>query len=252
MQLHLNTSYKVHSLIALLISIWLVGFLILIAPFDVSDLDFSIRLVLMPFYGVITFVGYMALIPFQNKIHQLKGEWTILYEILFLIALNLLVCVMCFQYYRTDFIRGDFSFSKFVLGVYYPIFFVLLSVLIILRWFLFKRTAKTESEKIIISGENKLDTLRIQPNELVAVSSADNYVEIHYLKNGQVEKKLIRSTLKKISTEHPELLQTHRSHLINPIHLTEWKDSKTIILGDLQIPVTKTYKESILASQSRP
>lgn len=252
MQLHLNTSYKVHSIIGLLISVWLVAFLILIAPFDASDLTMRIRIMLMPFYGVITFICYIALIPIQNKVHQLTEKWTFVYELVFLSVFNIIGCLGCFMYYKTDIIRGDFSFREFILGVYYPIFFVLLSILIILRWFLFKQTAKSESDKITISGDNKLDTLRIKPHELVAVSSADNYVEIHYFKNDQIEKKLIRSTLKKISAEHPELLQTHRSHLINPMHLTEWKDSKTVILGDLQIPVTKTYKESILATQNRP
>lgn len=252
MTLHLNKSYKVHILIAALISLWLVGFLILIAPFDVSDLDIAERFVMMPPYGLITFLSYMILIPIQNKVFQKTNQWTLLNEIMFLIAFNIVVCFGSLFYYRTDIIRGDYSLLDFVVGVYYPIFFLLLTILIVLRWFLFKQTAKIESDKITISGENKLDTLRIKEEDLVAVSSADNYVEINYLKNGELAKKLIRSTLKKISVEHPYLLQTHRSHLINPTHLTEWKDSKTIVLGELQIPVTKTYQESILSVQNRP
>lgn len=192
------------------------------------------------------------MIPVQNMIAQKSNQWTLLNEILFLIVFNIIVCFGSLLYYRTEYIRGDYSVVEFIIGVYYPIFFVLLSILIVLRWFLFKQAAKSESDKITISGDNKLDTLRIKAEDLVAVSSADNYVEINYLKNGVLSKKLIRSTLKKIAIEHPDLLQTHRSHLINPIHLTEWKDSKTIILGDLDIPVTKTYKESILSAQSRP
>lgn len=253
MTLHLNSSYKVHILIASLISVWLVSFLILIAPFDVSDLDFEERLVMMPPYGIITFLGYMLLIPLQNMVFHKTNRWTLFNEVIFLIVFNIIVCLGSLLYYRTDYIQGDYSFVEFVLGVYYPIFFVLLSILIVLRWFLFKQTAQSDSDKITISGENKLDTLRIKADDLVAVSSADNYVEIHYLKNGEFTKKLIRTTLKKLSEEHPDLLlQTHRSHLINPTHLTEWKDAKTVVLGNLHIPVTKTYKESILSIQNRP
>ncbi len=252
MTLHLNPSYKVHLLIAFLISIWLVGFLVLIAPFDVSNLDLRRRLFLMPPYGLITFLSYVILIPIQNKLYYKSHQWTLLYEILFLIAYNIIACLACSFYYRTDHISGDYSLVEFVLGVYLPIFFVLLSILIILRWFLFRQTAKTESGKITIIGENKLDTLRINAVDLVAVSSADNYVEINYLKNGELTKKLIRTTLKKIATQLPDLIQTHRSHLINPDHLTEWRDSKTIVLGDLHIPVTKTYKASVLSLQTRP
>lgn len=252
MTLHLNPSYKAHVLIAFLISIWLVAFLIVIAPFDVSDLDIAERLIMMPSYGIITFIGYIVLIPIQNKIFFKTSRWTLQYELLFLMVFNIIVCLGCLLYYRTELISGDYSILEFILGVYYPIFFVLLSILIVLRWFLFKQTAKSESDKIIISGDNRLDTLSIKAEELVAVSSADNYVEINYLKNGELTKKLIRSTLKKISTEHPELIKTHRSHLINPIHITEWKDSKTLVLGDLLIPVTKTYKDSILNAETRP
>lgn len=252
MTLHLNRSYKAHVLIAFLISLWLVGFLVLIAPFDISDLDIMDRLILMPLYGVITFIGYLLLIPTQNAIFNYTNKWTILHEVLFMVTFNIIVSLGCYLYYQTDYVRGDYSFGEFVLGIYYPIFFVLLSILIVLRWFLFRQTAKSESDKIIIKGDNKLDTLSIHAQDLVAVSSADNYVEINYLKNGELSKKLIRSTLKKISVEHPELLQTHRSHLINPIHITEWKDSKTLVLRDLHIPVTKTYKDSILDAQTRP
>jgi uncharacterized membrane protein YhdT len=252
MTLHLNPSYKVHILVAFLISVWLVGFLILIAPFDVSELDLRRRLFLMPPYGLITFLGYMVLIPIQNKLYYKSHQWTLLYEVLFLIAYNIIVCVACLSYYQTDNIRGNYSLPEFILGIYTPIFFVLLSILIILRWFLFKQTAKTESNKITIFGDNKLDTLRIREEDLVAVSSADNYVEISYLKNDELAKKLIRTTLKKISTELPNLVQTHRSHLINPSHFSEWKDSKTIVVGQLNIPVTKTYKETILSLQTRP
>jgi len=252
MTLHINRSFKAHVLIAFLISLWLVGFLVLIAPFDISDLDIMVRLILMPFYGVITFLGYLLLIPIQNAFFNQTNKWTILHEVVFIVLFNVIVCLGCYWYYQTDYIRGDYTFREFVMGIYYPIFFVLLSILIVLRWFLFRQTAKSESDKIMIKGDNKLDTLSIELKELVAVSSADNYVEINYLKNGELTKKLIRSTLKKMSVEHPELLQTHRSHLINPNHITEWKDSKTLILGDLIIPVTKTYKDSILDAQTRP
>lgn len=57
MVLQLNRSYKVHFLIATAISIWLVSFLILIAPFDISDLDIEERFLMMHPYGIITFLG---------------------------------------------------------------------------------------------------------------------------------------------------------------------------------------------------
>ncbi len=82
--MRLNTSYKYHFFASLLISFWLVVFLVFIAPFDVSDLSFSIRLMLMPGYGIISFATYMFLLPLQNWVFYKKKKWTVFYEILFI------------------------------------------------------------------------------------------------------------------------------------------------------------------------
>lgn len=252
MTLTLYKSWKVHIIIAVLISVWLVAFLVLIAPFDASDLSFSIRLWLMPFYGVISFLGYLVLFPFQNYLLGLNGKWSLGSEVLFLICYNIIVCAGSYAYYVSDIINGDYPFNKFVIGVFVPIFFVLLSIIIFLRWFLFKEKAAPTDNKIFIKGENKLDSLYIDQSDLVSISAADNYIEVSYIHSDALHKKLIRTTLKTIAQNIPKLVQTHRSHLINPSHFVEWKDSKTIIVHELEIPVTKTYKESVMELQNRP
>lgn len=206
----------------------------------------------MPFYGVITFIGYTILVPLQNLWFNRQQTWSFISEGVFLFSYLILVLIGCYLYYISDIINGDYSFTKYVLGVYFPISFILLPVLIVLRWFFFKKNPTILTEKIRLLGENKLDSLFISIAELVAVSSADNYVEVSYLIDGALQKKLLRNTLKNISTQVPALRQTHRSHLINPQHLVEWKDSKTILVNQLEIPVTKTYKDSILELQIRP
>ncbi len=62
----LNISYKYHTIIALVISLWLVLFLVLIAPFYIAEPKFSVRLEILPIYGIVSFVVYMSLIPIQN------------------------------------------------------------------------------------------------------------------------------------------------------------------------------------------
>ncbi len=259
MKFQINPSPKIHLLIAALISIWLVLFLILIAPFDVSDLTLDERLVMMPMYGVISFLSYIILIPGQNWVLQNKERWNGSYETTFILIFNLLVGAGSFVYYKTDLINGSFGLKTFIFEVYYPIFFVLLSILIVLRWFLFKAKSLAaivenvpERKKIILNGDNKLDTLQIFWEDLVSVSSADNYVEVSYLNNNLLQKKLLRSTLKKIEQQHPNLLKVHRSHLINPAHFVEWKDNSTIIVHQIAIPVSKTYQASLLSLKSRP
>ncbi len=245
--LPLYTSYKFHSIIATIISIWLVVFLVLIAPFDASDLSFMIRLQILPFYGVISFIGYMLLVPFQNWVFKRMNRWTIIFEVLFIFVFNILVLLGSFWYYKTEIINGIYSFSKFSIEVYTPICFILLSILIFSRWFLNRKAPTKPTSKITLTGDNKLDILKIKQSDLICISNSQNYVEIFYLENAQLRSKLIRSSLKKIQTDFEFLIQIHRSHLINPEHFKSWKDSTTILLTQIELPVSKNYKERVLA-----
>ncbi|MEM6803950.1 MAG: LytTR family DNA-binding domain-containing protein, partial [Bacteroidota bacterium] len=77
------------------------------------------------------------------------------------------------------------------------------------------------------------------------ISNAQNYVEIFYLEANELKTKLIRSSLKKILADADFLIQIHRSHLINPTHFKSWKDSQTIYLGQIELPVSKSYKDKL-------
>lgn len=244
--LPLHTSYKYHIAIATIISVWLVIFLVIIAPFDDSDLSFMIRLQILPFYGVISFIGYMLVVPIQNWVFTKMNRWTILSEIIFIGVFNVLVLLGSFLYYKTEIINGLYSFSKFSLEVYTPICFILLSILIFARWFLNRKASTKPISKITITGDNKLDILQIYVSDLISVSSADNYIEVNYLKGNLLQKKLLRNTLKNIQAEIPSLLKVHRSHLINPTHFKEWKTPSLVGLTHVEIPVSKKYKQVVL------
>jgi len=245
--LKLNTSYRHHIIVAALIGIWLVLFLVLIAPFDTSDLSFSIRLTILPPYGIIAFVGYLVLIPLQNWIYKLKDSWNISSEITFIVLYNIVVCIGSYSYYKTEIINGTYGFAKFALQVYYPIFFIILPFLLFLRWWLNKKSTVQHQDLIRITGENKLDLLQINPSDLICISSADNYVELFYLNKGELTKKLLRITLKNIHPQVPNLLKVHRSHLINPLHFKDWKNANTLNLSHLEVPVSKNYKKEVLS-----
>lgn len=170
-----------------------------------------------------------------------------LLEIAFIAVFNVLTFFGSYLYYKSSIINGDYSFIKFALGVYTPILIILLFILVLARWFLNTKVANAQGSRIILTGENKRDFLQIHLENLVAVSSADNYVEIHYLKESTIQKKLLRNTLKNILDQEPKLLKVHRSHLINPYHFKEWKNASTVIVHEVEIPISKNYKQAILA-----
>ncbi|MDT7833001.1 LytTR family DNA-binding domain-containing protein [Flavobacteriaceae bacterium S356] len=243
----LNTSYKFQFLIALAISLWLVVFLILIAPFDVAELPFWIRVEILPLYGLISFISYSLLIPIQHWVYKTIGKWNLLLEVSFILVFNTLTFIGSYMYYKSSIINGEYSFAKFALEVYTPILIILLFILVLARWFVNTKMPNKEHPKIILTGENKRDFLQIQLEHLVAVSSADNYVEIHYIKENAIKKKLLRNTLKNIQNQEPSLQKVHRSHLINLFHFKEWKNTNTILVHEIEIPVSKNYRQAILA-----
>ncbi|WP_171037022.1 LytTR family DNA-binding domain-containing protein [Maribacter algarum] len=244
----LNTSYKHHLLVALIIAVWLVLFLVLIAPFDIAEVPFSVRLEIMPLYGLISFISYMMLIPIQNFIFKKLGKWTLFLEIVVIVLFNVIVLMGSYTYYKSGIINGEFPFTKFTFEVYYPIFLIILPILLFTRWFLSKKAVEQNSDKIILTGENKLDVLQIHLSDLVCISSADNYVEIAYLIKNELHKKLLRITLKNVHPQVPSLLKTHRSYLINPLHFKDWKNSSLIRLTQLEVPVSKNYKKDVFES----
>jgi len=79
-----------------------------------------------------------------------------------------------------------------------------------------------EDEEIIILSENKSDKLILKYKNIIAIKSADNYIEIYYLENDVVEKKLIRNTLKNIEHQlinHRNFIRCHRTTIINTIYI---------------------------------
>jgi hypothetical protein len=251
-KIQLNTSYKYHLITGLVIGFWLSAFLVLIAPFDAAELSFSIRLQILPLYGLISFISYILIIPLQNLIFEKTKKWNFISETLFIIIYNTISFLGSYAYYKSSIINGNYSFTKFTFEVYLPIFVILLTILIFARWFLNNRIPNNRIEKIILTGENKLDILQINPSDLICISSADNYVEVSYLKKGTLQKKLLRSTLKNISNQELGLLKVHRSHLINPSHFKEWKNSNTLILTETEVPISKNYKQALIEANHSP
>lgn len=212
----------------------------------------DIRVRILPPYGLISIIGYLILIPIQNWIFRKTETWNAILESAFLLIFNVLAWIGSFWYYKTDIINGLYSFTKFTLEVYYPIFFIMLPIMIFARWYLNKKLPDPESDKIVLSGENKLDVLQIKQSDLICISSADNYVEVTYLTKNGVNRKLLRNTLKNIHAQEPELVKVHRSHVINPDHFKEWKDSNTILLTEIELPVSKSYKQNLVSLDHSP
>ncbi len=106
-----------------------------------------------------------------------------------------------------------------------------------------------EDEKLDIYSDNKTDKLSLKYRNLVLIKSADNYIEIYFLENDQVEKKLLRNTLKNIEEElahRKSFIRCHRTSIINVFYIDKLVKSysgyslKMSCFED-EIPVSRKY-----------
>ncbi len=102
---------------------------------------------------------------------------------------------------------------------------------------------------IELNSENESDNLRLLLSEVVFIKSADNYVEVGFLDEGEFKKKMIRNTLKNIEKQLKEFnnfVRTHRSSIVNIQYISKLnKNFNTywITLDETKetIPVSRQY-----------
>ena len=108
-------------------------------------------------------------------------------------------------------------------------------------------------ESITLTSTTSEGNLQIMLSDLLAIQSADNYVEVYYLKAGQLKKHILRNTLKQIENDlegHQVIMRTHKSYLAN---LKQVKNivgnaqGYKLIIPDLpfQVPVSRALNSSI-------
>ena len=245
MEITLNNNLKPHAFLALVVSFWLVIFLVFISPFDVSDLPFMIRIILMPMYGVIFFLSYMLGFGVQFLWYSRNKRWTLVNEAVVLVLIYLTTFFLSWLYYKTDWINGTYDFYTFGISVFLPIGLILSIGFLFGRYYINKSASRVKSNKITLFGNNKKEILKIEPNQIIGVSGAQNYVDLHILEGGQVKKVVFRNTLKAVHAQCQGLIKVHRSFLVNPIHFTRWIDNQNANFNGLHVPISKKYKEDL-------
>jgi hypothetical protein len=241
----LNPSIKHHLLIGIFISIWLFIFAFFIRPFDDGTISFKMWLLISVGFSLIAFLCYGILAIIQKSMYQKVSKWNVGFEIVSLIFFHLLFSISTYIYYKSPILNGGYDFFEFLRIIILKSALISTPIIVLARIYSVK-LIPTKDENIIIRGENRLDILKIRKRDLVCVSNSQNYIEIFFIDGSQLKTKLIRSTLKKIQHDFDFLVQVHRSHLINPTHFKAWKNRDTISLTQIELPVSKNYKEHLL------
>jgi len=241
----LNSSIKHHLVVGLLLALWIFAFAFIIKPFDDGTVNFRSWFFISFGFSVLAFLCYSVLTFVQNRIYKKISKWNLGLEIGSNVFFFLIYLFGIYAFYKSPILKGGYSFYEFFLIIFIKVALILTPVVILARRYLIK-LIPVKDDVLTFIGENKLDILKVQKADLVCISNAQNYVEIFYIENEKLHSKLIRSSLKKILEDFTFLIQIHRSHLINPIHFKSWRNSNTVILTQIELPVSKNYKESLL------
>ena len=244
---------KHHLWVAFGLVLWIFLFLFFTEPFDINKFSNKEKLLFLPFYGLIQGITYLITLLYQNAILKKQQSWFIKNEILFLLILAITGSIINFLFYKNVIVYNEqytYDFITYQKLIFLPALTIILPFILLCRYILGLFSSKTITEKQInIQGEGKHDFIQLKPQELLFVQSSDNYIEINYLEKNQIKKKLIRANLTDVSNSIPELLKTHRSFLINPIHFRQLKieNKKHFIdLGyDILIPVSRSLQSDI-------
>ena len=114
------------------------------------------------------------------------------------------------------------------------------------------KATNTEHEivepSIVSLSSQTSEALSIALNDLLYIKADGNYVEVFCHQHGNIEKHLLRSSLKQIEEQlhgHQQLVRTHRAYLVNTEHVSEVNGNAAGYklnlngIADIDIPVSR-------------
>lgn len=258
-------------MIAIVLGAWMWAFLVFTEPLCVAEYSDSEKWQCMPYYALLTFFSYLLTVPFQRKLFKRNNEqWKLSYEavILLMLAGGIYLIGYTFYYWMA---AKPYTPLYFFTHLFAPIFVVMIPIVLLARWITgivnylsqdaldvqVPVTAQVD-KAITLYGENQKELLKIQPENLVSMEAANNYVKINYLEGENIQQVLFRNTLSVYERSLSFLIKTHRSYLVNPTYFLRLKqeDNRFFVVlnvGNTEVPVSKNalnlVKSQFISSQ---
>lgn len=223
---------------ATLIGLAIFAVLAVFQPFGTYIFEHNLKYLVLAGYGLLVPLAALVIresIALWRPDYFSPARWTFRRE-LGLTGLLVLLSIVASYFYHHLAIGGRLSAAGFLVFMAYALTTALLplAVLVIWRFFEVKShlVASEFSEKLarmpvssdptlVLLGENKFEKLTLLRPELLYLRAADNYVEIFLLKDGQVQRLMLRATLAAIVQQlegQDSFQQVHRSYVLNFEH----------------------------------
>ena len=234
-------------------------FLLLYNPLDVSNASINTILGLEVDFRYAGVIGGLGVALTQFGFRRLFG----LNEFTLGKFLGWLVFEMIFLSILFYIAFGDRSLPLFDEFMVVAVDTVLISVIIygiaILVLALFKANSKDESDQsshpsyLTLKDEKGKVMITLKEVDLIYLKAEDNYIQVVYLQNGELERRLIRTSLKKLLKEIPGfgLIRIHRSFAVNLANVASVKRNKGKYevhmnhVSNSVLPVSTTYEKAL-------
>lgn len=252
-------------------------FILFFQPFALEHFDFNNRLLIIAGMAVIAFFSMAlvkaALIWIIKSESQTFQDPTVLSYLggFIIMVLNSVALAFYLHYVGEVNITFYTLFKIILISLFTPVVLVILYEISDLKQQielltreknnsqngLRKQDQDSLPKSIVFNSDNATDTLTLHVSDITLIKSADNYVEIAFLENKIIKKKLIRNTLKNVeqlTKPYPTLVRCHRICIVNTLYvekLTKRFNNYWIIIKGLeeQVPVSRQYllklKESL-------
>jgi len=249
-----DPSFIRHAIIAAGLTGWIFLFLFFTEPLDVSEFLDGEKLVYAGAYGLVGGLCYVLFYPIQGALYRyLRQQWTLGAELVFICCFSLFGAIAARLFYLYVIVPGEpypYTLGYFMTSIILPALSTILPIVIVGRFAIGKYYEKKRAhQKIEISGEGSYENLHLHADELLYIQSSDNYVEVFFLAGKELKKTLIRNRISTLAQSLPELMQVHRSYLVNPFHMQQLKmvQGKPILLLNHheKVPVSKTYLAAV-------
>lgn len=112
-------------------------------------------------------------------------------------------------------------------------------------WFVQSEKAKTYAEDRFIFVKSDYKLVRIDLDDILFVEGLKDYVRI-YTENGDKTMSLMNMKTLEDFLPKPEFLRSHRSYIVH-MNKVRCLDRLRLIIGENFIPVSESYKDTILA-----
>ena len=210
-------------------------FLIIFKPFGLQALSGKVLITLTSGYGLVT-TGYLTIHSFIMVTILHEKNWTVGKEIL-----NTLIIIamigLCNYLYHSIYSPQTFVLIKLIEFQFETLIvsFLPISLITLLRQNILLKRHIREAEEInrkvnrefsddrndkvvVISAQNPRNDFSCNCNDILFFHALDNYIVIHFFKDSNYIKEIIRTTLKKTKddiNEYPNFFHCHKSYIVN-------------------------------------